>query len=113
METHRSSPSTKMKNSLLRKEDVRGPNDDDDDKDDDEDWTRQQSGINLTNNCNRRLSFDGSVSERGRVLERRTQSPQEKIVSVNEEDTGAKRLSSGQDIHSRYEKNVQFAERIL
>ena len=63
----------------MREEDGRGPYDDDND-DDDEDWTRQQRGSNLMSNCNRRLSFEGSVSERGQVLEIRTHASLDKVA---------------------------------
>ena len=62
MEAPTSSPPTRRKNLMMKGEDGRGPYDDDDD--DDEDRTREQRGDTSTNNCNRRLSFDGSLSER-------------------------------------------------
>ena len=60
METPSSSSPTRRTNSPIIEEDGRGPYDD---FGDDEDWTWQQRGSNSTNNFNRRLSFDGSVSE--------------------------------------------------
>ena len=79
METPRSSPPTRRKSLQTRGEDGRGPYDNEDD-DDDEDWTGQQRGSHPTNNCNSRLSLEGSVSARGQVLEIRTHAPLEKIA---------------------------------
>ena len=66
----------------MRGENGRGPYDDDDDNN--EDWTRQQRGSNMTNSCNCRLSFDGSLSERGHVLKIRTLAPLKESAKLEE-----------------------------
>ena len=81
METPRSFFPTRGNYFPVRRQYGRGPDDDDgDDDDEEEDWTVQQRGSNSTNNCNRRLSFDGTVSEQRQVLEIRTHAPLEKIT---------------------------------
>ena len=94
METPRSFLPTRGKSLPMRGKYKRKPYDDDDD-DLDDDWTRQQLGSTSTSNCNRLLSFDRSLSERGQVLKIRTHAPLEKIAKFEGRRCRSTKLSSG------------------